>query len=387
MSTIGNQLRSAPGGFFSELAYAAASRTNNEGWHIQRLRKNHETYLTQLDILSNATGPLNSLEEITNPSIMLTIREALKRISEHSRSVLVGAEGVTLNVAQARANSSLLLTPQLLSDFIETDKSGALLQSSLLHVRNSYLLLLVAIKDATRLTSAHGSMYDILDRSQRKDTQTSNSSLYNFENSYNRVRNTLLTAITSYRQTAYTGFTNFIQRVQANYDDTIVRPRFEREQLPLILAFADVVTKKVYNQSFFELSFDGMRDAILAQYSNETNDVFDEDAHYRGKILHLLRSNYARNYSTCLNELVSEVQVELNTLTGRYSFCLDERTSGITIVIPSTSSWLSVIRDNVNFILQQLNACLNGQTSVAGRTATSDCIQSVTFFITSIAFH
>jgi hypothetical protein len=94
-----------------------------------------------------------------------------------------------------------------------------------------------------------------------------------------------------------------------------------------------------------------------------------------------LRTSFARNYSVCLNELVSEVQEELNTLTGRYSFCLDERTSSITIVIPSTNSWLSVIRDNVNFILQQLNACLNGQTSVAGRTATSDCIQSVSELI------
>jgi hypothetical protein len=336
--------------------------------------------LTQLDVLSNSTGPLNGLEEITNPSIMLAIRAALKRINEHSRSVLVGAEGVTLNVAQARTNSSLLLTPQFLNDYIESDDTGKLLKSSLEQVRNSYILLLMAIRDATRLTSAHGSMYDILARSQRRDSQTRNNSLFNFQNSYNRVRNTLLTAITSYRQTAHTGFTNFIQRVQANYDDTIVRPRFEREQLPLILAFADVVTSKVYNQSFFESSFDGMRDAILEKYSIETDDVFSEDAHYRGKILRLLRQSYARNYSTCLNELVSEVQVELNSLTGRYSFCLDERTSSITVVIPSTSSWLSVIRDNVNFILQQMNACLNGQTTVAGRTATSDCIQSVSYF-------
>jgi hypothetical protein len=145
----------------------------------------------------------------------------------------------------------------------------------------------------------------------------------------------------------------------------------------LIVAFADVVTKRVYNQSFFETSFDGMRDAIVEAYETDTNEVFDQDSQYRDVILALLRKSFVRRYAPCLNELVSEAQGGLNAITGKYSFCLDERTSGITVVIPSTSSWLSVIRDNVNFILQQLNACLNGGNSVAARTATSDCIQSV----------
>lgn len=165
------------------------------------------------------------------------------------------------------------------------------------------------------MTAAHGFIYDTLERSQ-----TRNNSLYNFVNSYNRVRSTLSTATISCRQTAQTGFTNFIQRVQANYDDTIVRPRFEREQLPLILAFADVVIGKVCNQSFFESSFDHMRDDILETYSNETNDVFQEDTQYCRKILNLLRTSFVRNYSICLNELVSEIQVELTFLTSSYSF-------------------------------------------------------------------
>lgn len=181
----------------------------------------------------------------------------------------------------------------------------------------------------------------------------------------------------SYRQTAQTGFKNFIQRVQSSYDDTIVRPRFENEQLPLILNFAETVTSKVYNQTFFETSFDGMRDAIVESYGNETNDVFIQDSKYRDAILNLLKKSFVRQYAPCLNELVSESQEGRNLLTSKYTYCLDERTTSITVVIPSTSSWLSVIRDNVNFILNQLNACLNGQISVAGRTATSDCIQSV----------
>lgn len=381
LSAIANQLRSAPSAFYNELAYAAASRTNSEAWHIQRLRRNHQAYILQLENLSNSTGPLWLLEEIANPLIIQAIQSSLKRIHSSSNKILVAIEGVTLNVAIARANSSLLLTPKLLNEFIESDDTGKLLQSSLVQVRNSYLTLLLAIRDAARLTNAHGSMYELLERSQKRDSQTRNSSLFNFVNSYNRVRNALLTSIISYRQTAHTGFTNFIQRVQTSYDDSIVRPRFEREQLPLILAFTDIVTAKVYNQSFFESSFDGMQDAILEAYTNETNEVFKEDSQYRGRVLSLLRTSFVHNYSACLNELISEVQVELSSLTTKYKNCLDERTSSITVAVPSTSSWLSSISGTINFVLQQLNACLTGQNTVAGRTATSDCIQSVSYEI------
>lgn len=376
LNSIADQLRSTPITFFSELGNAAASRTNNENWHITRLRTYHAAYVKQLEILSNYTGPLKGLEGITNPSIMQTMRDSLDGIIKYSYVVLSQAEDISLRVSQIRANSSLLLTPQLINDFIE-DHLMEETQSILIQLRNSYLLFLSSVRDTARLTGAYGSMYDILDRSFIKDYEKRNTSLYNFVNSYNRVRNTLLTSVVSYRQAAQSGFTNFIQRVQSTYDDSIVRPRFEREQLPLILAFVEVVTSKVYNQTFFETSFDGMRDSIVYLYSNETNDVFIQDSQYRDVILNLLRQSFVRHYASCLNNLVSESQVGRNILTGKYAFCLDERTSSITVVIPSTSSWLSVIRDNVNFILDQLNACLNGQISVAGRTAASECIQSV----------
>lgn len=334
--------------------------------------------------MTNSTGPLVALVDVANPLIMETMVESLKRVSAYSLELMSRVEQLTLKVALVRANSSLLLTPHFIDEFIEEDLSLQL-QQSLIQIRNSYLLLLSSVRDAARLTGAHGSMIDILDRSSNKDYEKRNKSLYNFVDSYNRVRDTLLTSVVSYRQTAQTGFTNFVQRVQSTYDDTIVRPRFEREQLPLILSFADVVTTQVYNQTFFETSFNSMRDAIVDFYSNETNDVFVQDSLYRDVILSLLRNSFVRHYASCLNELVSESQEGRNVLTSKYTYCLDERTTSITVVIPSTSSWLSVIRDNVNFILNQLNACLNGQISVAGRTAASECIQSVSdemiFFI------
>jgi hypothetical protein len=190
--------------------------------------------------------------------------------------------------------------------------------------------------------------------------------------------------VATYRQAAETGISNFITRVQSTYHDNIVRPKFDSVQLPLVQAFANVISMKVYNQTFFQSSFDEMRDSIVSAYQGGTNTSSNQGSEHREVILNLQRTSFVRRYSHCLDELVSEAQQTSNSLTNKYAFCLNERTSGIVVVIPSTSTWLSVIRDNINFILQQLNSCLNGQTSVAGRTATSDCIQFVSGF--SMAF-
>jgi hypothetical protein len=123
---------------------------------------------------------------------------------------------------------------------------------------------------------------------------------------------------------------------------------------------------------------------MRACYLNVTFQLFSNDEQQREVILKLLRQYFARNYAPCLNKLVSEAQVTRNLLINRFTFCLDERTTGITVVIPSASSWLSVIRDSVNFILQQLNGCLNALTTVAGRKAASDCIQLVKFHISNL---
>jgi hypothetical protein len=102
LTHIGNQLRAIPSQFFTELAAAASSRLNNEEWHIVRLRKYHATYVRQLEILSNATGPLDGLNGITNPSITSALYGALNRVITDSRNLLDGAEKLTFSVAQVR---------------------------------------------------------------------------------------------------------------------------------------------------------------------------------------------------------------------------------------------------------------------------------------------
>lgn len=379
LSAIASQLRNSPVTFYNEVSFAASSRSNTEAWHIVRIRNAFLNNDRSLNALLNLTGPLSSLNDVSNPFVISAIRSSLNNIKLESRKVMIAAENITRDISVVRVNSSLLLTPELLNAFIDAEAAYQI-TTSLASIRNSVAILLAAVRDTGRLVVAHGSVHELLSRSVSRDSTTRNTALNNFVNNYNRVRNNLLSSVATYSRAAESGLNSFISRVRATYNETIVRPKFELIQLSLIENFTDAMVTKVYNQTFFQTSFDNMRDLIVEAYSETTNSTLYEGSKYREIVLDLQRTSFVRRYSNCLNELVSEAQDSSNSITNKYAFCLNERTSGIVVVIPSTSTWLSVIRDNINFILQQLNGCLSGQTSVAGRSATSDCIQFVSGF-------
>lgn len=329
-----------------------------------------------LNFLLNATGPLSSFNEIANPILTVGIRLSLVRVQVVSAKFLLLAEGITKSITKAKANSSFVLNPETLGNSIGPQLSDQV-RSSLIEIRDSFVTLLAAVKDVGRLVVARGSIYDILTRSDAKDTLARNNALANFNNQFNRVKSNLITSVSSYRQAAITGIQSFISRVQSMYDDTVVRPKFDNAQLPLIRAFSDVIATRVYNQKLFETSFDRVRETIASTFTNATRKIVPQIVEYRKAVLDLQQLSFVRRYSPCLDKLVTEAQVATTTISGKYNFCLDERTSGVLVVIPSTSTWFAAIRDNVNFILQQLNSCLNGQTTMLARTATSNCIQAV----------
>lgn len=198
---IASQIRGAPISFFNELLLAAASRTNNEAWHIARLRNSHANYDEALDVLLNATGPSSSLNGVANSFVISAIRSSLHSVKVESRIILSAAENITQNVNDVRVNSSLLLTPELINDFIDIYATSNL-RSSLTATRNNFAILLSAVRDVGRLVAAHGSVHELLTRSFTKDTASRDSALNNFVNNYNRVRNNLLSSVASYRQIA-----------------------------------------------------------------------------------------------------------------------------------------------------------------------------------------
>lgn len=376
LSTIATQLRSAPISFFNELNYAASSRTNSETWHMSRLRSLFTTYKKSLNVLVNTTGPIADISNVASPAIASRIRLYLLVVSVESDRLGRYLEALTVDVSVVRNNMTTALTPEYIHSYLKADVINGTI-NSLLNIRDAFIILKSGILDTARLAVAQGSIYEAFQRTLTRDNSAITTNLNNFNNNFVRVRNNLISAVSQHRQSAESGFTNFIRRVQTSYEDKIVRDTFEREQLPMIQSFNDVIVSRVYNQSLFQLSFDNMRDSIVNLYVKQTGSFSSQNIQFREQILDLQRSSFVRLYSPCLNELVSQAQDYSSAVAKKYVLCLNERNSAILVVIPSTSTWMTVIRDTINSIVQQLNSCITGQSTFAGRTAVSECIQSV----------
>ncbi|CAO1405747.1 unnamed protein product [Diamesa hyperborea] len=375
LSSIATQLRSAPIAFFNELNYAASSRTNTEIWHIGRLRPLFTAHLNSLNVLLNSTGPLNDVSNVASPAITSRIRLYLLVVLEESNKLMVNLEAMTRDVSMVRNNVTTDLTPEFIHTFLNPKTINETIRS-LSNIRDALIVLKSGILDTARLAVAQGSIYEAFQRRSTRDTTLSTTSLNTFKNNFVRVRNNLIATVTQNRQSADSGFLNFIRRVQNAYEDNIVRPTFEDEQLPYIKNFNDIIVSRVYNQSLFELSFDNMRDSIVQTYNEHAGSYSLQNVQFRDQVLDLQRREFVQLYSPCLNELVSQAQEHSSAVAKKYVLCLNERNSAILVIIPSTSTWMSVIRDTINSITSQLNSCITGATSFSGRTAVSECIQS-----------
>lgn len=385
LSVIANQLRNSPVGLFNEISNAASSRSNSESWHLQKIKTANVYHVAALNILLNSTGPLTKFTEIVEYNLVESMRYSLIQVKNSSEVVVTSAEIISDGISKVRENSSLLLTPELLSEFVGRDVSERM-TASLIDIRDAFVNLMSEIRDVGRLTVAHGSIHELLSRSYAKDSLKRNITLNNFIINYDRVRSNLMTSVDSYRHAAKAGIQSFITKVQTTFSDSTVRPKFETQQLPQIQSFADMIVYEVYNQTLFETSFDEMRDSIVYSFLSTSKVAITKCSEYREAVWDLQRSAFVQRYPQCLNELVTEAQEAFHSVTSKYASCLDERTSDIAVIIPSTSTWLSAIRDTLNFILQQLNGCLNGQISALGLSDISECIQGVSETLVLINF-
>lgn len=377
LQSIVTQLRKLPA-WFHDILYAASRQATTESTLIQIINNSYVNYNVALNVLLNETGPLDSFEEVANPFIMSAMRFSFSTIQNESIVVLGLAENITNYITEIKAGSNLIFTPKLVSDSMDFLVAKRMI-NSLLEIRNSFGHLLDAVKDVGRLVVARGSMYELLSRYNSQSTVTSNEALNSFVNEYNKTTKTLFTSISSYEASSVSEISKFIANVQRTYNDSVVRPKFEEVQLPMIQAFSDVISSEIFNSLRFQLAFDHMMDQIQDLFTDTSNATLTNSAKYQKEVLDLLRFSYVRRYSDCLDELVTTVQVTSVSSSNEHAFCLRERTSGIAIAIPSTNSMLSSIKETVNFIVNEFNKCLNTQTSLEARTAVSECIQIVSF--------
>ena len=341
-----------------------------------RLKGSFDNYSRAIIGLLNSTGPLTDIKKLVNiendPTRMLG---SLTDVASDSVLLIESLTELTRDVSNVRSNTSLVLSPSNVNSLLNSTN----VESTISYLQNilwSFSSVKYYTQNVGRILLAHGSYYDTFYRTFKNEETGSNNARTNFINSYNRMIAGLITTVNGHKETATNGFSAFIRRIQQNFDETIVRSKFENSQRTLILQFVQGLIANVYNTELMKKSFDDFKDQVVGSYSESTDVFFSESSLFREMTLNATQT-IVKRYPTCLDDLVSLSQARVSDITSQYLLCLNERTSGIMIILPSTSSWLNTIRDNINFILQQLNSCVTSSNDLSGRNAISNCIQSV----------
>lgn len=355
---------------------AAISRASNENYYLTRITTYSASCNKSLAILTNSTNQLTNLRNITGPKIVNNLYESLNVIQQELYNATAASQLITQSISSIR-NSSSLLTPSLLNDFIDL-KTVNQMRSFLIHTVNAYEYILMNINDGSRLTFAYGSIYDIIQPSRYNGDKLANNSLLNFINTFNSNQASLLKNIDSYEANVQSGFTSFIESVLKSYNEDIVRPKFEKEQLPIIYDYLKVISTFLFNKQEMNITLEGRRNGIVGIFNKYmSNEPLLEFTEYIDVIMNLLQNAYLRYYGTEIDMLVSDAQSEMSWFSNGYTFCLDERTANTRVVLPAISSWLGNVRDSINTVLRELKSCLTSVMSIAARKNTSKCIQIV----------
>ena len=362
--------------FHDEMIAASISRVSNENYYLNRILTYSGTCNKSLYILTNSTNQLNLLTPITGSKIVNNLYKGLEAIQSYLNNATAASQSITLSISRIR-NSSSLLTPSLLNDFIDVFTTGQM-RYFLFFTENSYKGILMNINDAARLTFAYGSIYDIIQPSRYNGEKSANTSLLNFINIYNSNQAGLLKNIDSYQANIQSGFTSYIQSVLKIYNEDIVRPKFEKEQLPIIYDYLNIISTFLFNKQEMNITLEARRNGIVETFTKYmSNEPLLEFTEYIDVIMNLLQTSYLRNYWTEIDMLVSEAQREMSWFANGYTFCLDERTANTKVVLPAVSSWLGNVRDSINTVLRELKNCLSSVMSIDARKNTSKCIQMV----------
>lgn len=359
-----------------DLMAASISRTSNENYYLSRISTSIGTCNKSLDILTNSTNQLMQLIPITGTRIVKNLYSSLDLIQYKLYNASAASQSITQSISRLR-NSSALLTPNLLNDFIDLDTVNQM-RNYLISTVNSYNDILININDAARLTFAYGSIYDIIQPSRYNGEKSANTSLLNYINIYNSNQANMLKNIDAHQANIQSGFTSYIQSVFKSYDEDIVRPKFEKVQLPIIYDYLKIISTFVFNKQEMNKTLEDRRNGIVGIFTKYmSNEPLLEFTEYIDVIMNLLQNSYLRYYGTEIDTLVSEAQNEISWFSNGYTFCLDERTANTKVVLPAVTSWLGNVRDSINTVLRELKNCITTIMSIDGRKNTSKCIQIV----------
>jgi hypothetical protein len=368
-----------PVSFFNEIQTLGSTRVNNEATIVGKLNSSFVTLNKALQVTLSPNGLLADIAEVMPAQEVEKIEFSLQNILDNSKMLIDSFTVLSKDITPLRANitSLTILTPTFIRENLNETTKDQILQS-LQSIRNSVDLLTDSIKETNRVSLAQGSIYDTLYRYNTVDSNSKTSALTNFNNSHNRALNNILSVAKTNNASAYTSFNRFISSTRTKYNDNIVRPVFEGEHMPVINNFINLTIDYIYNLERIEQTFNIFRDIVLDSQKNTTKIILDKATLIREKIIELQKTPYfIKVYSSCIDDLVSGAQLLTRWGTSKYVKCINARTSGVNLILPTVRSALNVFRDSVNLVLEQLNICIGYSTTVEGRTQTSECLDNV----------
>jgi hypothetical protein len=378
LNSLNTQLK-GPVSFFSQIQTLATTRMNTEATYIQGLNSTYSTLAQALRLALGSSGLLSDIGAVVHQDEVAKIEINLRSILKHSENLLLTFLDLSKDVTAIRNNltSLTVLTPTHIRENLDEILRDEIVRS-LQSIRNSVEFMTHTIKDTTRVALAQGSIYDTLNQYYNSDQTTTQNALNNFNNSHNRGLNNILSVAKTNNASAHNSFNNFILRTRQKYNDDIVRPAFEDQHLPEIYNFINLTVDFIYDVDRIESYYNTFRDTVLNSQANTSDVVFDDAVAIREKILDLQKTPYfVRVYSPCIDDLVSAAQLLTRSSSSKYVRCINERTSGVNLILPTIRSALNVFKDSVNLVLEQLNSCISYATTIEGRTETKDCMDYV----------
>lgn len=368
-----------PVNFFNDIQNAATAQVSFETVHMSRINTSYVNLQRALNNLYSS-GALNDIGAVASQSDIEKVYYNLKNILDTSESLRNSLANLTSDLTSIRSNITTytVMTPNLIRSGLDENTRDDTLQNLQL-VRSSVDNLISTMKVVTRTVLAHSSIFDAVYQANSSNILSRDSAIRNFNTSYNRALNEILSVARVNNASAFNTLNTFVSNVRRRYNDDIVRPAFESTYFPEIMDFVNLTVSLIYDLNMITASFQPFQETVLSASSNSSAAIIVASHVNREKVLDLQKTPYfTDNYSTCIDDLVSALLLSISDSSSKINKCVNERTSGVNIILPTLKSALGIFRDNFNFVMAQLNSCIAyGSLTVNGLLQTAECLENV----------
>lgn len=341
--------------FFNDLQMVFSSQTLNEAFYIPRINRSFTSLSEAFNRILSSSNALSDIAAVATRNDVKKLENNFQNIADSARNVVNNVAVLGSTLRSLRNNRTVFGTPTQIRDRLDESMRDETIQN-LRSIRNSVEFIMTTLKDVTRVSTAQGSIYDMISRNSGESERS--STLNNFNNTYNENLNLVLSNATAYNRSSHTNFNSLVNRIRTRFNDEIIRPAFEADFHQKMVDFFNSLVPVLFNLENIQSTLDTYKDAILNSASDELATIAELLVENREKIFDLLKTPYfATFYSTCLDDLVSDLLNDISNSFTRKRFCIDVRASAISGKFGILHGALITAKKNFDDVLSKIRAC------------------------------